>query len=624
MKRSTSSAAPTAAGGSSSSTRCSTARSGDEIHDGILGCHCCIFPVVDGIPVLHLLPARRRPRASRSRPAGRTWRAATMFGLDDDGAGRARSTRSPSSDTATYRDIVEALGPNFEGGYFLYRFSDPTYIVANAVVRAVGRHGAAAARGARSTSAAARATSRGRCSTCRRRRRCSPTCTSRRSGWRAASRRPGCEPVCCDGNAPMPFARGAFGFAMCTDAFMYIWTKRQFVGEMARLIDGGGDDAGRRRSSATRTTSAPGARRTASRCRRRAIATCSRRSSRGSSAKPACSRTSSRGGPLDLSRRDAPDDARRRSGADDHRHAAPAACSRRIRCRRRRPPPASSGSTRSTPSKPTASGSACGSRSRPTTTRRSTAPAGSICRRKLTLDRSAVASLQTGVVGRRAERSGPAEGDRRPAEAVLLTLAPMRHRRHAMPLPAAPGARGARAHFTDPGKSGAACWSRSRGPTAPGKTTQRKLFKTWLKSEGYDVVTTKWNSSDLIKPIIKSRKAVRALSPEEFSLLHGADFRHRVEQVILPALWDGKLVIADRFLFTGLARDVARGLDLDWVLKLYQPLLWPDLVFYFAVSPVDLRASASRRRACRTSTKPARTSPTSTTRSRATSGSSRA
>jgi hypothetical protein len=41
----------------------------------------------------------------------------------------------------------------------------------------------------------------------------------------------------------MPFARGAFGFAMCTDAFMYIWTKRQFVGEMERLIGSGhGDD----------------------------------------------------------------------------------------------------------------------------------------------------------------------------------------------------------------------------------------------------------------------------------------------------------------------------------------------------------------------------------------------
>src|SRR5689334_22991859 len=123
------------------------------------------------------------------------------------------------------------------------------------------------------------------------------------------------------------------------------------------------------------------------------------------------------------------------------------------------------------------------------------------------------------------------------------------------------------------------------GPDGSGKTTQRKLFKTWLKAEGYDVVTTKWNSSDLIKPIIRTRKAVRSLSPEEFSLLHAADFRHRVDHEVLPALWDGKLVIADRFLFTGLARDVARGLDLDWVLRLYQPLLWPDIVFYFSVSP---------------------------------------
>src|SRR5690349_20480138 len=53
----------------------------------------------------------------------------------------------------------------------------------------------------------------------------------------------------------------------------------------------------------------------------------------------------------------------------------------------------------------------------------------------------------------------------------------------------------------------------------------------------------------------------------------------------MPALWAVKLVIADRFLFTGLARDVAHGLELDWVLKLYQPLLWPDLDFYFSVSP---------------------------------------
>jgi dTMP kinase len=153
------------------------------------------------------------------------------------------------------------------------------------------------------------------------------------------------------------------------------------------------------------------------------------------------------------------------------------------------------------------------------------------------------------------------------------------------PLPSLRGLRRrAREHFAN-GSGRRGLLVAFEGPDGSGKTTQRKLFKTWLKAEGYDVVTTKWNSSDLIKPIIKSRKEVHALSPEEFSLLHGADYRHRVEQVVLPALWAGKVVIADRFLFTGLARDVARGLDLDWVLKLYQPLLWPDLVFYFAVSP---------------------------------------
>jgi hypothetical protein len=48
---------------------------------------------------------------------------------------------------------------------------------------------------------------------------------------------PGCEGVCCHADAPLPFRRGSFGYAMCADAFMFIWTKRRFVGELFRLID---------------------------------------------------------------------------------------------------------------------------------------------------------------------------------------------------------------------------------------------------------------------------------------------------------------------------------------------------------------------------------------------------
>jgi uncharacterized protein YbaR (Trm112 family) len=205
----------------------------ETIQDGILGCQCCIFPVVDGIPVIHLQQDAVGARAHIEKGHPELALGA-MFGLES-GKTAERFERAAGSPTATYREITESLGDSFEGGYFLYRFSDPTYVVADAVVRAVA-------------------------GTVLDRRRALDVCGG--SGHLTRSlldlssgppvladlffvkvwlaRRftaPGCEPVCCDGNAPLPFARGAFGFAMCADAFQYIWTKRQFVGEMIRAVD---------------------------------------------------------------------------------------------------------------------------------------------------------------------------------------------------------------------------------------------------------------------------------------------------------------------------------------------------------------------------------------------------
>jgi uncharacterized protein YbaR (Trm112 family) len=218
-------------------------RTADEIHDGILGCHCCIFPLVDGIPVLHVLPASTiaRDRLQNGRP---DLARRAMFGLEDDEQAEAFDAVA-SSNTATYRDTVDALGPNFEGGYFLYRFSDPTYIVAQAVARSVGATVLGGARRAIDICGGSGHVTR----TLRDLSSAPPVLADLYFAKVWLARRftaPGCEPVCCDGNAPMPFARGAFGFAMCTDAFMYIWTKRQFVGEMERLVaaDAPGAEAG--------------------------------------------------------------------------------------------------------------------------------------------------------------------------------------------------------------------------------------------------------------------------------------------------------------------------------------------------------------------------------------------
>ena len=208
---------------------------GDTITDGVLGCQCCVFPVVDGIPVLHLLPAavKARELIEAGTPA---LALQAMVGLDDEEHARAFEAAA-AVPTSTFKDLVDAMGPSLEGGYFVYRFSDPTFVVAEAVVRAVAS-------------------------------------TVLRTGGRALdicggsghltrilvllsspppvlvdlffpkiwlARRftaPGAIPVCCDGNAPLPFARGAFDFAMCSDAFMFIWMKRLFVGEMFRAVEG--------------------------------------------------------------------------------------------------------------------------------------------------------------------------------------------------------------------------------------------------------------------------------------------------------------------------------------------------------------------------------------------------
>jgi uncharacterized protein YbaR (Trm112 family) len=207
------------------------------ILDGILGCHCCAFPVVAGIPVMHLQPPAVAALAHID--AGRPDLAlGTMFDLDADPEVAARFAALAASDGATYREIVDALGVNFEGGYFLYRFSDPTFLVANAVVTAVARAVLGADGRAIDICGGSGHLTRALVPLAAR----PPIVADLYFSKAWLARRftaPGCEAVACDGNSPMPFARGAFRYAMCSDAFMYIWTKRQLVQEMLRLVDAG-------------------------------------------------------------------------------------------------------------------------------------------------------------------------------------------------------------------------------------------------------------------------------------------------------------------------------------------------------------------------------------------------
>jgi dTMP kinase len=128
------------------------------------------------------------------------------------------------------------------------------------------------------------------------------------------------------------------------------------------------------------------------------------------------------------------------------------------------------------------------------------------------------------------------------------------------------------------------------GIDGSGKSTQIDLLYRWLRSLGKSVYFSEWNSSALVKSTTKKGKKKQILTPTTFSLIHATDFADRWENHIFPLLKAGVIVLADRYAFTAFGRDVARGVDPQWVRNLYSFALMPDIAFYFRV-PLDVSVS---------------------------------
>ena len=125
------------------------------------------------------------------------------------------------------------------------------------------------------------------------------------------------------------------------------------------------------------------------------------------------------------------------------------------------------------------------------------------------------------------------------------------------------------------------------GTDGSGKSTQLMLLYQWLKAEGYPVFFSEWNSSPLVKDTTKRAKKRHLFTPATFSLLHATDFADRTERDIIPPLKAGAIVLADRYIYTAFARDVARGCDPAWVRDVYKFAVKPTIAFFFR-APLDV------------------------------------
>jgi dTMP kinase len=125
------------------------------------------------------------------------------------------------------------------------------------------------------------------------------------------------------------------------------------------------------------------------------------------------------------------------------------------------------------------------------------------------------------------------------------------------------------------------------GIDGSGKSTQLSLLHKWLESEGYVAFFSEWNSSPLVRDVTRRGKKKEMLTPMTFSLIHATDFADRTEHHIIPPLKAGSVVLADRYIYTAFARDVARGVNRDWVRQLYGFAVKPTVAFYFKI-PLDI------------------------------------
>ena len=91
----------------------------------------------------------------------------------------------------------------------------------------------------------------------------------------------------------------------------------------------------------------------------------------------------------------------------------------------------------------------------------------------------------------------------------------------------------------------------------------------------------------LVKDTTRRAKKRRLFTPATFSLLHATDFADRIERDIFPPLKAGAIVLADRYIYTAFARDVARGCDRAWVRQIYSFAVKPTVAFFFR-APLDV------------------------------------
>jgi dTMP kinase len=132
------------------------------------------------------------------------------------------------------------------------------------------------------------------------------------------------------------------------------------------------------------------------------------------------------------------------------------------------------------------------------------------------------------------------------------------------------------------------------GTDRSGRSTHVRLLEQHLRYGGRGVTRTSLATSILAAGPIRVAKHERRMDPVETVLLYAADLAERIEQVIVPSLRAGLVVLADRYVYTPMARAATRAVDSDWLDRLFSFAPPPDVTMVLDVDAATALARQGR------------------------------
>lgn len=125
------------------------------------------------------------------------------------------------------------------------------------------------------------------------------------------------------------------------------------------------------------------------------------------------------------------------------------------------------------------------------------------------------------------------------------------------------------------------------GLDGSGQTTQANLLKDYLEKKGLEIILTKEPTVDskagkMIEKVLNKKITV---SFTELQGLFAEDRNWHQKNIIEPTLKTGKIVISDRAQFSSFAFGAASGVDLDYLIRINEKFIEPDLTILLKVSP---------------------------------------